>query len=73
MMNCDCTDIDECDMMNGNCSDSCTNTVGSFTCSCDNLVGRFELGSDERTCIGLFVSFLDVHCHICTHLIFSSL
>ena len=30
------TDIDECDHNNGDCGDTCHNTVGSFYCSCDD-------------------------------------
>ena len=43
------TDIDECQMNNGNCSHFCTNTNGSFTCSC--RIG-FALSGDNKTCTG---------------------
>ena len=32
----ECTDINECDENNGNCSHTCTNTSGGFVCSCDD-------------------------------------
>ena len=28
-------DFNECDVNNGGCEHTCTNTVGSFSCSCD--------------------------------------
>ncbi|XP_064614093.1 fibrillin-2-like [Liolophura sinensis] len=34
-----CTDIDECDTLNGGCSDGCVNTVGSYRCSCASGYG----------------------------------
>ena len=29
-----CSDINECSINNGNCSQLCNNTIGSFVCSC---------------------------------------
>ena len=29
------TDVDECQVNNGGCNQTCTNTEGSFKCSCD--------------------------------------
>jgi hypothetical protein len=32
----ECTDIDECMLQDGPCSQHCTNTEGSYSCSCDD-------------------------------------
>jgi fibulin 1/2 len=32
--NSSCTDIDECDLSNGNCEQICANNQGSFSCAC---------------------------------------
>ena len=29
-----CSDIDECTVVNGNCTHNCTNNIGSYECSC---------------------------------------
>ena len=44
-----CTDINECDMENGDCDQVCMNTMGSFTCSC--MMG-YEINDDGMTCDG---------------------
>uniref|UniRef100_A0A0K8V5N2 Fibrillin-2 n=1 Tax=Bactrocera latifrons TaxID=174628 RepID=A0A0K8V5N2_BACLA len=44
-----CLDIDECSILNGNCSHFCMNFPGSFQCSCPP---GFTLSSvDNRTCL----------------------
>ena len=43
------TDINECDINNGNCDQICTNTPGSRVCSCR---AGFRLASDGTTCLG---------------------
>ena len=43
------TDVNECLLNNGNCSQNCTDTIGSYTCSC--YVG-YTLNDDRRTCAG---------------------
>ena len=44
------TDVDECALNNGGCSQSCTNTPGSFRCSCKP---GYYLTVDGRTCQGI--------------------
>ena len=41
------SDIDECSVRNGNCSQLCRNTKGSYVCSC---VSRYRLIGDGATC-----------------------
>ncbi len=43
----ECTDINECDENNGNCSHTCTNTSGGFVCSCDD---GYVLNDDGFNC-----------------------
>ena len=43
------TDINECDVDNGGCSDICTNTDGSYNCGCPD---GLRLGFDGLTCEG---------------------
>lgn len=42
------SDVDECLITNGGCSQGCVNTVGSFYCTC--LFG-YTLQADGRTCV----------------------
>ena len=49
------SDIDECAISNGNCSEICINTVGSYMCSC---VSGQSLTSDNKTCTGKIASAL---------------
>ena len=42
-------DINECATLNGNCSQTCTNTNGSYYCSC--YLG-YILGGNNMTCNG---------------------
>ena len=44
-------DVNECALLNGQCTQTCTNIPGSFVCSCDQ--GYF-LSSDRLTCNGEF-------------------
>ena len=44
-----CSDINECSINNGGCSDTCTNLEGSFSCSCP--IGS-TLSSNYLTCEG---------------------
>ena len=44
-------DINECDILNGGCSDYCNNTNGSYYCSCP--VG-YEL-VDQELCNGEYI------------------
>ena len=41
------SDVDECSVRNGNCSQLCRNTKGSYVCSC---VSRYRLIGDGATC-----------------------
>lgn len=45
-----CTDVDECETRNGECSQQCTNTPGSFFCSCRN---GYELGANGWACLDI--------------------
>ena len=42
-------DIDECAVLNANCSQVCVNTNGSYYCSC---YPGYRLEADNRTCDG---------------------
>ena len=42
-------DINECATLNGNCSQTCTNTNGSYYCSCSP---GYILGGNNMTCNG---------------------
>ncbi|XP_078661525.1 P-selectin-like [Branchiostoma floridae x Branchiostoma belcheri] len=44
-----CTDVDECSSANGNCEQTCTNTIGSFHCSCET---GYSLNDNGFTCDG---------------------
>ena len=43
------SDIDECEVNNGGCSDTCTNKPRSYQCECEQ---GFQLKSDNKTCEG---------------------
>ena len=43
------TDIDECARDNGNCQQSCHNSVGSYRCTC---ASGYSLAPDSRSCAG---------------------
>ena len=43
------TDINECAMFNGNCSQVCTNTDGGYECSCS---AGYQFDDDNVTCNG---------------------
>ena len=49
------TDVDECDMFNGGCSQRCVNSDGSYGCSCE--IG-FVLAPDGKICNGTPSSWL---------------
>ena len=44
------SDINECDMNNGDCEHLCVNKEGSFECKCN--VG-YRLQPDKKTCKGM--------------------
>ena len=49
------SDINECSINNGNCSQMCNNTIGSYVCSCS--IG-YLLSSNNRSCSGMcFIIF----------------
>lgn len=43
------TDVNECDVENGQCQISCQNTIGSYRCECPP---GLRLRIDKRTCEG---------------------
>ena len=43
------SDINECDINNGGCSQECHNNAGSYWCTCDK---DYYMESDSRTCAG---------------------
>ena len=47
-----CTsDQNECEVFNGLCAHTCTNTNGSYFCSCEK---GYQLGTEGRNCTGKF-------------------
>jgi hypothetical protein len=42
-------DVNECQVDNGGCSQSCENEPGTFSCECSP---GFQLNADQRTCTG---------------------
>lgn len=51
-------DVDECSLLNGNCSQMCNNTIGSYMCSC--ITGYF-LNSNNRICNGMSSQILKMY------------
>ena len=51
MVNMFCTDINECDVDNGECEHLCNNTDGSYYCSCHR--GYQLLENDTFNCTGM--------------------
>ena len=47
------TDINECAVLNGNCSQICTNRNGSYSCSC---YAGYQLLADKRSCNGEYLT-----------------
>ena len=48
------SDINECAVENGGCSEVCNNTLGSYACACR---AGFLLQPDGRTCEGKYCLF----------------
>lgn len=46
---CVCSDVNECEELNGGCQQTCVNTPGSYHCECSE---GFRMHADARTCIG---------------------
>ena len=46
------TDLNECSINNGGCSQECSNTIGSYQCTCQD---GFTLQADGHTCEGMYV------------------
>ena len=44
-------DIDECVLLQDDCSQVCINTIGSYECGCRK---GYKLRSDGRTCVGMY-------------------
>ena len=47
-----CSDINECNTMNGGCEQICTNAIGSFACSC--TIG-YQLDENGFNCTGTLI------------------
>ena len=45
------TDINECSINNGSCSQTCTNLIGSYFCSCQT---GYILAGDGTACVGKY-------------------
>ena len=60
-----CSDIDECESLNGNCSHNCTNIPGSYYCSC--LPGYAMEGSTDCTDVNECESMNGNCSHNCTN------
>ena len=58
------TDIDECATNNGNCGQTCNNTIGSYSCSC---VAGYLLNADSRSCSGKINTFRYAKCTYLFH------
>lgn len=50
----DLSDIDECTIENGGCSEACINTNGSYTCTCTN---GYQLGNDGKSCYSMYLPY----------------
>ena len=44
-----CIDVNECSVLNGDCSQLCTNTIGSYFCTC---ISGYFLTVNNKTCNG---------------------
>ena len=44
------SDVDECALSNGGCTDVCKNLIGSFYCACST---GYDLSQDGRSCIDI--------------------
>ena len=56
-------DINECNIVNGGCEYSCTNTIGSFKCSCDT---GYQLNVNGLNCSGKNFKMIDLHSMVAT-------
>lgn len=50
---CVCSDVNECEELNGGCQQTCVNTRGSHHCECSE---GFRMHADGRTCIGKYLA-----------------
>ena len=46
------SDINECTLGNGGCSQNCINTIGSYHCSCNS---GYLLDADLKSCNGMYL------------------
>ncbi len=59
-------DVDECEILNGGCSQECSNRGGSYACSCRE---GFVLGGDNTTCADRDECSTDPCSHTCVNLL----
>lgn len=52
------TDIDECAINEGGCSQQCINTPGSFTCTC---TPGYQLGRDGHSCYRKYFEMFEIN------------
>ena len=48
-------DVNECEILNGGCEQTCTNTIGSYHCSC-NTTALYKLHLDKHACDSKYTS-----------------
>ncbi|XP_064613167.1 fibrillin-2-like [Liolophura sinensis] len=51
----DCSDVNECEFINGGCSHDCVNTAGSYHCACPD---GFALSTDDKSCVPSCFGFI---------------
>ena len=50
-------DVNECEISNGGCAQTCINKPGSFECRCGS---GFALMSNQKSCAGMFACFINI-------------
>ena len=55
-----CADVNECNVDNGACTQTCNNLPGTYACDC---IAGFELERDGKTCTGNIHEFMHARIH----------